>query len=142
MSNNLKERLLNYFDENRTGPQSVQELEGELQIGDSVEFKELVIALNELEEAGQLVRTRKNRFGLPEKMNLVRGRIQMNKKGFAFLIPDDEEHPDVYIHHSDLESAMNDDKVLVRLEKQGEDGHRPEGRSEEHTSELQSRGHL
>lgn len=127
MSNDLKERLLNYFNENKTGPQSVQELETELQIEDSVEFKELVIALNELEEAGQLVRTRKNRFGLPEKMNLIRGRIQMNKKGFAFLIPDDEDHPDVYIHHSDLESAMNDDKVLVRLEKQGEDGHRPEG---------------
>ena len=127
MNNNLKEKILDFFNENKTGPQSVQELESELQIEDSVEFKELVITLNELEDTGQLVRTRKNRFGLPEKMNLIRGRIQMNKKGFAFLIPDDENHSDVYLHHSDLESAMNNDKVLVRLEKQVQEGQRPEG---------------
>src|SRR5690625_3367766 len=127
MNNNLKEKILDFFNENKTGPQSVQELENELQIEDSVEFKELVITLNELEDTGQLVRTRKNRFGLPEKMNLIRGRIQMNKKGFAFLIPDDENHSDVYLHHSDLESAMNNDKVLVRLEKQVQEGQRPEG---------------
>lgn len=127
MNNNLKEKILDFFNENKTGPQSVQELENELQIEDSVEFKELVVTLNELEDTGQLVRTRKNRFGLPEKMNLIRGRIQMNKKGFAFLIPDDENHSDVYLHHSDLESAMNNDKVLVRLEKQVQEGQRPEG---------------
>src|SRR5690625_1314420 len=127
MNDNLKEKILDFFNENKTGPRSVQELEKELQIEDSLEFKELVITLNELEDTGQLVRTRKNRFGLPEKMNLIRGRIQMNKKGFAFLIPDDENHSDVYLHHSDLESAMNNDKVLVRLEKQVQEGQRPEG---------------
>src|SRR5699024_9593806 len=53
--------------------------------------------------------------------------IQMHKKGFAFLIPDDEEQTDVYIHHSDLASAMNNDIVLVRLEKKDDNGNRPEG---------------
>lgn len=123
----MKERLRNYFKENGTKPLSVDELEDVLEVEDAVEFKELVKALNELEENGELVRTRKNRFGLPEKMNLVRGRIQMHAKGFAFLIPDDEDQTDVYIHHSDLASAMNNDKVLVRLEKKDQDGQRPEG---------------
>src|SRR5699024_3761256 len=91
------------------------------------DFKLLVKTLNELEQTGQLVRTRKNRFGLPEKMNLIPGKIQMHKKGFAFLIPEDEGQQDIYIHASDLHSAMNNDTVMVRLEKKGAKNNRPEG---------------
>ena len=127
MSENTKDTIRNYFKENVTRPLSVEELEDVLDIDHALGFKELVKSLNELEETGELVRTRKNRFGLPERMNLVRGRIQMNKKGFAFLIPDDEEQTDVYIHPSDLDSAMNNDKVFVRLEKKDDSDKRPEG---------------
>ncbi|MDY0408846.1 ribonuclease R [Virgibacillus soli] len=127
MDENLKERVRAFFKENNKKPFAVKELEELLKIEDATDFKELVIALNELEHAGELVRTRKNRFGLPERMNLIRGTIQMHAKGFAFLIPDDEEQSDVYIHHSDLASAMNKDKVLVRIEKMDEAGNRPEG---------------
>ncbi|MCG1026909.1 ribonuclease R [Virgibacillus halodenitrificans] len=123
----MLEKIRDYFKENGTKPLAVDELEEVLNIEDAVEFKELIKALNELEENGELVRTRKNRFGLPEKMNLIRGKIQMHAKGFAFLIPDDPDQTDVYIHHSDLASAMNNDKVLVRLEKKDQDGNRPEG---------------
>ncbi|MFD1362520.1 ribonuclease R [Lentibacillus salinarum] len=127
MRETMQERLRDYFNEHSDKPLAVDELEEALNLQDAVEFKELVKALNVLEEAGELVRTRKNRFGLPEKMNLVRGRIQMHAKGFAFLIPDDEAQSDVYIHHSDLGSAMNNDKVMVRIEKRNADGNRPEG---------------
>ncbi|SDO22072.1 ribonuclease R [Halobacillus sp. SY10] len=127
MSIELKQQILDFFKETASKPLSVQELEETLELGSSDEFKDLMKVLNELEEEGELVRTRKNRFGLPEKMNLIRGRIQMHAKGFAFLIPDEEDKDDVYIHHSDLHSAMNNDKVLVRIEKRKEDGTRPEG---------------
>ncbi|SFJ42952.1 ribonuclease R [Halobacillus dabanensis] len=127
MSTEIKQQVLDYFKETVSKPLSVQELEETLELNGSNEFKVLMKALNELEEEGELVRTRKNRFGLPEKMNLIRGRIQMHAKGFAFLIPDEEDKDDVYIHHSDLHSAMNNDKVLVRIEKRKEDGTRPEG---------------
>ncbi|MFD1848968.1 ribonuclease R [Oceanobacillus bengalensis] len=123
----MKDRILSFFKESGTKPLAVDEIEASLGLQEALEFKELVIALNELEGAGELVRTRKNRFGLPEKMNLVRGRIQMHQKGFAFLIPDEEGLSDVYIHASDLASAMNSDKVLVRIEKGGDDGNRAEG---------------
>src|SRR5690625_3693917 len=126
MSELIKDKIRNYFEEN-TRPLSVEELEEALELDHSTEFKELVISLNELEDTGELVRTRINRFGLREKMNLVRGKIQMQKKGFAFLIPDDDNQDDVYIHHSDLASAMNNDKVLVRLERSGNQTQRPEG---------------
>ena len=123
----MKDELLHFFKESGTKPLTVSEIEESLKIEEVVQFKELVKALNELEETGELVRTRKNRFGLPEKMNLIRGRIQMHAKGFAFLIPDDKDQKDVYINHADLASAMNNDLVLVRLEKKDTDGNRPEG---------------
>ncbi|SIS43429.1 ribonuclease R [Salimicrobium flavidum] len=122
-----RKRILDFFRESATRPLSVNELEEELGLTGSEDFKDLTKELKALEEEGQLVRTRKNHLGLPEKMNLVRGRIQMNAKGFAFLLPDDEEKNDVYLHHSDLNSAMNKDKVLVRVDKTREDGQRPEG---------------
>ncbi|MBP1969450.1 ribonuclease R [Virgibacillus natechei] len=123
----MKDNILTFFKETGTKPLAVDELEEALEIDDAVDFKEFVKALNKLEEEGELVRTRKNRFGLPEKMNLVRGRIQMHAKGFAFLIPDDENQTDVYINPSDLASAMNKDKVLVRLETKDDNDKRPEG---------------
>lgn len=124
----MKEQIINYFKESGTKPLSVQEIEEEFQLENADDFKDLVKALNELELEGELVRTRKNRFGLPDKMNLVKGSIQMHAKGFAFLIPEDEDATDVYIHANDMGSAMNGDKVLVRLEKPYSEGARPEGK--------------
>ncbi|WP_205091497.1 ribonuclease R [Thalassobacillus pellis] len=123
----MKNKVLDYFHESATKPLSVQELEETLLLDGADDFSDLIKTMNELEEQGELVRTRKNRFGLPEKMNLIRGRIQMHAKGFAFLIPDEEGKDDIYIHHSDLNSAMNNDQVLVRVEKRDETGQRPEG---------------
>ncbi|WP_138418581.1 ribonuclease R [Aquibacillus sediminis] len=123
----MKQTILDYFRDNASRPLSVQEIEEILDLQDSDQFKILMKLLNELEDAGELVRTRKNRYGPPERMNLVRGKIQMHAKGFAFLIPDDEGQDDVYINHADLQSAMNNDKVLVRIEGRDAQGKRPEG---------------
>ncbi|KAB8131745.1 ribonuclease R [Gracilibacillus oryzae] len=123
----LQQKLLDFFQENATKPLSVQEIEESLQLDSSEEFTELMKALNHLENNGELIRTKKNRYGLPEKMNLIRGRIQMHAKGFAFLIPDDEAMEDVYINAADLQSAMNGDIVFVRVDQRDDDGKRAEG---------------
>lgn len=123
----MKKQLMTFFNEEATRPLSVDELQETFQIETAEELQLLIKTLNKLEEDGELVRTRKNRYGLPEKMNLVRGRIQMHPKGFAFLIPDEDDQADIYIHQNDLNSAMNGDIVLVRVEKASIDGNRPEG---------------
>lgn len=127
MNETLYEDIIAFFKESGTKPLDVKELEQIFEIESVDDFKLLVKTLNALEEKGQLVRTRKNRYGLPEKMNLIRGKIEMNKKGFAFLIPDDEGESDIYIHSFDLASAMHNDIVIVRLEKKGNRDQRPEG---------------
>ncbi len=127
MSESLQEQIITYFKESGTKPLTVHDLEEIFAMHESDDYKMLIKTLNELEQTGRLIRTRKNRFGLPEKMNLIRGKIEMNRKGFAFLIPEDENAQDVYIHSSDLESAMNNDIVIVRLERKGVRDNRPEG---------------
>ncbi|GEL76598.1 ribonuclease R [Tenuibacillus multivorans] len=123
----FKQQLITFFEEDATRPMSVTDLQEALDMTDSEQLQVLMVTLNELEEKGELVRNRKNRYGLPEKMNLIRGRIQMHAKGFAFLIPEDENQSDIYIHQTDLMSAMNGDIVLVRVEAASVGGNRPEG---------------
>ncbi|WP_066192460.1 MULTISPECIES: ribonuclease R [Gracilibacillus] len=123
----LQQEIQDYFQENAEKPLSIHELEEILGIEESEQFTELVKALNQLEDSGDLVRTRKNRYGLPEKMNLIKGTIQMHAKGFAFLLPENEDMDDVYINQADLLSAMNGDKVFVRVDRSNEDGKRSEG---------------
>ncbi|WP_088104145.1 ribonuclease R [Halalkalibacter urbisdiaboli] len=121
------QELLTFFREKTDKPLSVSEIEEAFKIDGSDEFKELVKSLNELENSGLIVRTRSDRYGVPEKMNLIRGRVQGHAKGFAFIIPEEEGHKDVYVSHADLESAMNGDTVLVRIHQQSS-GTRPEGK--------------
>ena len=89
-------------------------------------FKKL---LSDLVESGALVQTRGNRFGLPDRMNLVIGKIVTNPRGFRFVVPDrplEETKGDVFIAGSNLNQAMHGDRVVARIERVN--GDRAEGR--------------
>jgi ribonuclease R len=82
--------------------------------------------LKSLLAAGELVQVRGNRFGLPEKMDLMVGRLHVNPSGFGFVSPErkgeGDPHPDIYIPAFALSEAMHGDTVVVRVEKQTEKG--------------------
>ncbi|WPP41533.1 ribonuclease R [Paenibacillus hunanensis] len=122
-----EEQLLTFMRATAYKPMTYQELEEHFRIEDASDFKELVKLLNRLEEAGDIVVNSANRYGVPERMDLVKGRIQAHAKGFAFLIPEDREHGDVYIHANDLNTAMNGDTVLVKVTSRNASGGRMEG---------------
>ncbi|MBS4219426.1 ribonuclease R [Bacillus sp. FJAT-49711] len=109
------DKILAYMKEEAYKPLTVQELEEAFGINDASEFKNLVKALVQMEEKGLVVRTRSNRYGLPEKMNLVRGTLSGHAKGFAFLIPDESGLDDVFIPPHEKNGAMHGDSVLVRV---------------------------
>ncbi len=80
-----------------------------------------------LEENGEIIRTRFDTYGLPEKMGLVAGRFQLTSKGFGFVIPDNKgDRPDVFIPPRSLNGAMNNDRVLARVNNDAH-GKKPEG---------------
>lgn len=89
--------ILDFMRESAYKPMTYQELEKHFQVSDAEEFKQLLKTLNGLEQEGYILRTRHDRYGVPERMNLVRGRLQAHPKGFGFLISDDPDQPDIYI---------------------------------------------
>lgn len=117
-----EQELLDFMRETAYKPLTYQELEKHFGIEDAVEFKEFLRLLTQMEQDGKIIKTRTDRYGVPERMNLLRGRIQAHPKGFAFLIPDDKEHPDLYIHANDMKGTMNGDIVLARATSKNEQG--------------------
>ncbi|MCP4044653.1 MAG: VacB/RNase II family 3'-5' exoribonuclease, partial [Gammaproteobacteria bacterium] len=63
---------------------------------------------------GQLVQTRRNAFGLPARMDLVKGRISAHRDGFGFVIPDDGGS-DLYISSREMRKVLHGDRVLANV---------------------------
>lgn len=120
------DKLLDFMKGEAYKPLTIQELEEAFGIEDSGAFKDFVKALVVMEEKGLVVRTRSNRYGIPERMNLIRGKVSGHAKGFAFILPEEEGIDDIYVNQSDLKSAMHGDTVLVRVDKRSA-GARAEG---------------
>lgn len=109
------DRLLQYMEDETYKPLTVQELEAAFGIEKAADFKDFVKALVYMEENGLVVRTRSNRYGLPSKMNLVRGKLTGHAKGFAFVVPDEPGLDDIFIPPNEINNAMHGDTVLVRV---------------------------
>ena len=85
--------------------------------------------LKQLVASGHLIETRGSRYGLPDRMNLVVGRVQTNPRGFGFVVPDrplDGVSGDIFIAGSNLNQAVHGDRVVARVEHAR--GDRVEGR--------------
>lgn len=83
--------------------------------------------LGRLEKEGEIIKTRKNKYGLPEMMNLVKGVIRLNSRGYGILKPEEAERSEVFVYGKKLNGAMDNDRVMVRFNDRGNDGQRPEG---------------
>ena len=77
---------------------------------------------------GQLVKIHGARVGLPDRMNLVVGRLTANPAGFGFVVPDKPagaprmREGDVYLSAVNMKEALHGDRVVARVER-----HTPKG---------------
>ncbi|GKV65536.1 ribonuclease R [Sporosarcina sp. NCCP-2331] len=122
----LQERVMSLVKEESYQPLTVHEIQEKFGMEQAAEFKELVKMLVQLEQSGKIVRSRTNRYGLPEQMNLLRGKFIGHAKGFGFVVPEDVTGDDVFIPPHEVNSAMNGDTVLVRVSGNSQ-GDRREG---------------
>ncbi|MBN8253049.1 ribonuclease R [Priestia flexa] len=120
------DRLLTFMKEETYKPLTVQELEKEFGIEDSAEFKDFVKALVIMEEQGLIIRARNNRYGVPERMNFVKGKVTGHAKGFAFVVPEEQGADDIFIPPTETNNAMHGDIVLARVLSESS-GNRREG---------------
>jgi ribonuclease R len=124
------EQLLRLIRDKMEHPATPRELQQRLKIPQE-QRATLTKLLKELTRNGDLVETRGNRYGLPDRMNLVVGRITTHPRGFGFVSSegggDTGWKGDLYIAGSNLNQAMHGDRVVARVERVGTDG-RAEGR--------------
>lgn len=60
--------------------------------------------------------------------DLIKGKIKINKSGFGFLIPEIEDMQDIFVSREDLNSALNNDTVMVRVVKKAKGDYKAEGK--------------
>src|SRR5262245_22788727 len=106
-------------------PVSVRELVKRLRLeGDG--RKELKSVLRKLIGDGEVVNVRGARVGLPDRMNLVVGRLSCSPSGYGFVTPERRGLTDVYVSAVNMKEALQGDRVVVRVERVSPKG--PEGR--------------
>jgi ribonuclease R len=110
---NIKEKIIFFMSEDAYKPMLIGEILKELNTSKDLK-QEILDILTELENEGMIIKTRNDRYGLPSKMNLLKGTIQGSAKGFGFFIPEDSDIKDIFIPPVDLNGAMNGDTVIVR----------------------------
>ncbi|MEN9450134.1 MAG: ribonuclease [Pseudomonadota bacterium] len=90
------------------------ELNQRLGLSDPERQEALRRRLRAMERDGQIVLTRREGYGLPDKMNLVRGRVIGHRDGFGFLVPDDGSD-DLYLSARQMQLVFHGDRVLARV---------------------------
>ncbi|WP_415719672.1 ribonuclease R [Maridesulfovibrio sp.] len=116
---------MNVFKQSRK-PLSVGELEKRL--GLTKRHRKFVKnILKDLVREGKIIKIG-NAYGVVEKMNLITGKLQVQRSGAAFLIPDDKNRKDIYIHTKNLRDAWHGDRVTVAITGSHWGGKREEGR--------------
>ncbi len=124
----MKERILDFLRNSARRPLPAENLAKELHLkGRGV--TEFWKAIKKLEETASIIRNRSGLYGLPDKMNLVVGRLSMSSKGFGFIIPDEKpaDGSDIFVPGAMLDSAMNGDRVVARLSSSPAPGRKAEG---------------
>jgi ribonuclease R len=69
--------------------------------------------LNAMEREGEIMRNRKGAVCLPEKMELVRGRVEGHPDGYGFLAPDDGS-ADLFLSSKQMLNVLHGDRVIGR----------------------------
>ncbi|MCT4508642.1 MAG: ribonuclease R [Tepidibacter sp.] len=122
----MKETLLMFMKESAYNPLTKEELSNIFDIHPA-ERAMFYNFLDELEEEGEIYKTKKKRYGLPTKMNLFVGRMQMHQRGFGFVVSNEEGVEDLFIPAEHLNGAMHNDKVVARIMETAKESRRAEG---------------
>jgi len=82
------------------------------------EAETLARRLRAMERAGELIRNRRQGYGIPNKMDLIKGRVIGHPEGYGFLKPDNVNQArgdDLYIAPRHMRQLLHGDRILARL---------------------------
>jgi len=118
--------ILRVLRESRRGALKPKELASQLGVATSA-YAGLKGVLSVLERDGRIYQVKGGRYAVPEKVNLVVGRLSLIRSGDGFVAHEHGDGQDVYVPFGDLASAMDGDQVVARIERRTR-GRNPVGR--------------
>jgi len=80
--------------------------------------------------SGQIFRDRRDRWALPARMDMLRGRVSGHPDGYGFITPD-QGGGDLFVPESEMRKVLHGDRVLARVR-----GVDRRGRREAHIVEV------
>jgi ribonuclease R len=86
---------------------------------------------------GQLMQDRRDNWLIPDKANLIAGRVQGHADGFGFLVPEDGGE-DLFLSAKEMEKVFHGDRAIARIAGTDRKG-RPEGKIVEVTERANTR---
>ncbi|MGX9463124.1 ribonuclease R [Shewanella sp. A14] len=107
-----REYILEYLRAQKS-PVSRDKIAEALNITEEEPLEALRRRLRAMERDGQLVFTRGQSYGLPERMDLLSGTVLGHRDGFGFFKPD-EGGDDLFINNRDMLMYFHGDKVLAQ----------------------------
>ena len=108
-----REFILHYLEE-RGMPLTLDELCVEWRVDDDWELEALSRRLRAMERDGQLMRNRRDGYGLISKMNLVTGRVIGHAEGHGFLVPD-EGGENLFLSPRQMRKLLHGDRAVTRV---------------------------
>lgn len=82
----------------------------------SSEIRALKRFLREMLHSGDVILTKKGRYGPAEDMDLVPGYFESHREGYGFVIPDKPGERDIFVPARSTMSAMDGDMVVAKVE--------------------------
>ncbi|MFU9137028.1 ribonuclease R [Erwinia tasmaniensis] len=107
-----REFILAHLDK-REKPASREELADELSITGEEQTEALRRRLRAMERDGQLVFTRRQCYALPERLDLLRGKVIGHRDGFGFLRIEGSKD-DLYLSADQMKMCMHGDVILAQ----------------------------
>ncbi len=90
------------------------------------DIKILKKIVSDMEKEGLIYKTKRDTYGVPEKMGLVIGTLVVTPRGYGFVESPNEEK-DLFIHSHNMRGALNGDKVVARLKPHRSSDEKSEG---------------
>ncbi len=86
-----------------------------LKVGNQEHRAALGNRLKAMVRDGQLIRNRREGYGLIEKMDLIPGKVIGHADGYGFVVPDDGDDGDLYLSAKQMRRVLHGDRVAVRV---------------------------
>ncbi|MBI4995904.1 MAG: ribonuclease R [Rhodocyclales bacterium] len=86
----------------------------------------------------QLLQNRRGDWLIPDKADLIRGRVEGHPDGFGFLVPDEKGAADLFLPEKEMAKVLHGDRAIARVVGIDRKG-RPEGKIVEVTERANAR---